>query len=605
MKYISNILPSRKLNMRNCLIFVYPFKKLFLKYIISVLFVCYFSNSLLAYPSFNEASFRSMSSSERYRYVHDYPFWKVDDVTKLSTILSRMARIATVSNDYQTQLALKYYISLVTGKSTLKISNGKSPNDVLIDMRKLAIQKGYEVEEVVALCYLTNSLYLGQKLSKEQYYVDVQHCFEQLQRVGFEKFRDYNVAGLLFNFGKCLWDLGDFDKAYQYLSIAERFIEPTIEGGFHYTQVLSYLQTYWKDKKDYDKSIFYAKKILHFHQNLHIETPEQRYWNHFWLNFSSIDIASLLIEQGKIKEGEFYANKGYQLIKTQLSLDSTVSKQAEFDALMVLIPIKLKLGKIDEVKVLLERANIIKNDLSPKGLLDYFKPLRFYKYSSEYQEKQGNFASALRFTHLAQVLQDSLNRHNDAQKLSQMQLRYEAEKYAEHLKMIENEKQLQQYLRNAILVILLLVVTFGFISLRRLHSKHRQKEEELNLAKYDLNSLTQHFRKMSELVENLRIENEKLITNSTHKEYLEQLISSTILTDDDWTNFKVMFEKVHPGYIQVQKEKYPDLTNAETRLLMLEKLDLSAQEMANMIGVNKNTIHQTRLRLRRKTSDRV
>jgi DNA-binding CsgD family transcriptional regulator len=62
----------------------------------------------------------------------------------------------------------------------------------------------------------------------------------------------------------------------------------------------------------------------------------------------------------------------------------------------------------------------------------------------------------------------------------------------------------------------------------------------------------------------------------------------------------VCLKKVHPGYMQSVKEKYPDLTNAELRLLMLEKLDLSTQEMANMIGVNKNTIHQTRLRLRKK-----
>ncbi|MEA5404140.1 hypothetical protein VB776_14510 [Arcicella sp. DC2W] len=546
-----------------------------------------------------------MTQNERYRFVHDFPFWKIDNVAQLSTILTQMIDIASEKKDYHSQLELKYYTFLISGHVGFKIPNGRNANDVLSEMQKNATQQGYEVEEVVAFCHLTNNLYLGQKLSKEQYYLDVQYCFEQLQRVGFEKFKDYNVAGLLFDFGKCLWDLGDLDKAYQYLSIAERFIEPTIEGGFHYTQVLSYLQTYWKDKKDYDKSIFYAKKILNFHQNLQIVTPEQRFWNHFWLNFSSIDIASALIEQGKIKEGELYANKSYELIKSQFSLDSIVSMQAEFDALMVLIPIRLKLGKAREVDSLLERATTIRNNLVPKGLLDYFKNIKLYKYSSEYEEIQGNFATALHYTHLAQKLQDSLNLRNDTQKLSQMQLRYEVEKYAGHLKMIENEKQLQKYLRNAVLVILLLVVGFAYVNLRRLHHKHHQKEKELANAQYDLNSLTQHFRKMSDLAESLRHENEKLIINDNQNEYLEQLISSTILTDEDWTNFKMIFEKVHPGYIQTQKEKYPDLTNAETRLLILEKLNLSAQEMANMIGVNKNTIHQTRLRLRRKTNDIV
>jgi hypothetical protein len=52
-----------------------------------------------------------------------------------------------------------------------------------------------------------------------------------------------------------------------------------------------------------------------------------------------------ITRSGKIKEGEIYASKGFQLIKSRLSLDTVVSKQAEFDALMVLIPVKLKLKK--------------------------------------------------------------------------------------------------------------------------------------------------------------------------------------------------------------------------------------------------------------------
>ena len=150
-----------------------------------------------------------------------------------------------------------------------------------------------------------------------------------------------------------------------------------------------------------------------------------------------------------------------------------------------------------------------------------------------------------------------------------------------------------------------MVIAFAYVNLRRLHQQHRQKEIELQTAQNELNSLTNHFRKMSELMENLRQENEKLSANDSQSEYLQQLITSTILTDEGWTNFKIIFEKVYPGYIQIQKEKTPELTNAETRLLMLEKLGLSTQEMANMIGVNKNTIHQTRLRLRRKTNDRA
>jgi hypothetical protein len=138
------------------------------------------------------------------------------------------------------------------------------------------------------------------------------------------------------------------------------------------------------------------------------------------------------------------------------------------------------------VAPLLKLANNIKTSLEPNGKLDYFKPLRLYKYSSEYYEKVGGYAEALRYTHLAQMLQDSLNRRNDAQKLSQMQLRYEVEKYANHVKAIESEKQLQKYLRNAIILILLLVLGLVYVNHQRLRHKHREQESELETAKKNL-----------------------------------------------------------------------------------------------------------------------
>ncbi|MBI5915908.1 MAG: hypothetical protein HY842_11060 [Bacteroidetes bacterium] len=548
----------------------------------------------------DEHTFRSMAPPERYRFVHDLPFWKVGSGADLTILLDRMLAIAVAENDRHSVLALKYYVCKVSGTQGFKIPEGKNGTVIFTEIEAEAKQSGYEVEEVVAHHFLVNDLSAAKKLTNEQQYVEVQKTFERMEAIGFEKFKDYDVVSILFSLSQFLWDLGDTDKAFKYLTVAERYIEPTDEGGFYYTQVLSYLQTYWKQQKDYDKSIAYAQKILQYHQSLQAGDQEGQLWSRFWQNFAAIDIAALLIEQGKIAEGEAYAKKGYELSKSQNSLSPIVSFQNEFSALMVLIPIKLKLGKLDEADTLLRRASGIQKSLEPQGQLDYFKPLQLYQHFSKYHEMRGEAGAALHYTRLAQTLQDSLDRRNDAHKLAQAQQRYEAEKYAERLQVVENEKQLQLLLRNATLVILLLVLLLAYGSYRRLQIKRRQKEAELAVAKNDLESLTQGFREKSELVENLRLENEKLADQGKHSEYLEQLTNATILTEDDWVKFRAVFEKVHPGFIARQRAQFPDLTPAETRLLVLEKLDLGAQEMANMLGVNRNTINQTKLRLRRK-----
>lgn len=554
-----------------------------------------------AQPGWDERAFLSMSPVQRYRYVHDYPYWKLKPGKEQSDLLSKMLAAAEAEKDRHTVLAVKYYICRISGNPGFEMPHGKTGLQFFFEIQEEARARRFVVDEVVAHHYLVSMLRASNELTTEQLYVENQQTFERMRSIGFEKFSDYEVEGILFSLAYFMWELEDFEKAYQYLTVAEQFIRPDRPGAFFYTQVLSYLQTYWKQKKDFAQSIGYTQKLLQFHENYPFYDPENLWWNRFWRGFANIEMASLLIEQGNIAESERYADEGYQLSKAKEPVASMVPYQAEFDALMVLIPVKLKLGKMDEAGELLQRVDFIKRKLEPIGQLDYFKPLKLYRHFSEYLEKKGDAAAALRYTHLAQALQDSLDRRNDARKLSQAQLRHEAEKFAVKLEMVENEKQLQKYLRNAALVIMLLVVVIAFGNYHRLQFLRRQKEAELDAAKKNLEDLTRNFREKSELADNLRLENEKLAEAGQHSDYLEQLTSATILTDDDWQNFRAVFEKVYPGFIAEQKALFPDLTPAETRLLVLEKLGLSSSEMANMLGVNRNTVNQTRLRLRRKT----
>jgi hypothetical protein len=574
---------------------------IYLKKLLIIFICCCFWQMTIAQPGWDERGFLSMSPAQRYRFVHDYPYWRIKNGREQSTLLGRMLAAAEAKKDRRSVLAVKYYIGKISGNQGFEMPGGKTTVQLFSEIADEARAKNYEVEEVVARHYLTGNLYESGKLTVQQQYVEVQKTFGRLEEIGFGKFKDYEVQAILFNLAWFMWQLEDYENAYRYLSQAERFVQPNELGSYFYTQIMSYLQTYWKQKKDFAKSIEYTQKILQFHGDFQFEDPENQWRSQFWRGFANIEMAALLIEQGNIAESERFADEGYKLSKVAEPASNVVPFQAEYDALMVLIPAKLKLGKMDEAGELLQRADFIQKKLEPLGQLDYFKPLKLYRHFSTYRETRGDPAGALRYAHLAQALQDSLDRRNDARKLAQAQLRHEAEKFAEKLKMVENEKHLQQWLRNAVLVILLLVVVIAFGNFHRLQYLHRQKEAELAAAKENLAALTLGFRHKSELVENLRLENEKLAVTGQHSEYFEQLVNATILTDDDWQNFRAVFEKVYPGFIARQKEQFPDLTPAETRLLVLEKLGLGTAEMANMLGVNRNTINQTRRRLRLKT----
>ena len=81
---------------------------------------------------------------------------------------------------------------------------------------------------------------------------------------------------------------------------------------------------------------------------------------------------------------------------------------------------------------------------------------------------------------------------------------------------------------------------------------------------------------------------------------VEQLHQTIILTEKDWQEFKQLFERAYPRFLQGLAVKHPSLTEAEIRLLALIKLNLSVNEMAAMLGILPQSVRKTRQRLMKK-----
>jgi DNA-binding CsgD family transcriptional regulator len=84
------------------------------------------------------------------------------------------------------------------------------------------------------------------------------------------------------------------------------------------------------------------------------------------------------------------------------------------------------------------------------------------------------------------------------------------------------------------------------------------------------------------------------------EEIATRLKHYSILTEDDWNEFRTLFEKVQIGFFDKLKQQFPDLTPSEQRLLALMKLKLSKREMAGMLGIAPDSIKKTRQRIRKK-----
>jgi tetratricopeptide (TPR) repeat protein len=240
----------------------------------------------------------------------------------------------------------------------------------------------------------------------------------------------------------------------------------------------------------------------------------------------------------------------------------------------------------------------------------------YYKNQFEIYRLRKDFAKALLYVDSFHVARDSVMRTADGKLIDRARMTVYAEQHAREVTALEAARSRQILIRNGLLI---MIALFGIIAYQWYHRQQlrREKEkqvaamreamaeEELRNAQRELEIFTQKLTEKNELIDSFRTEIEQIQATMSEPEptqnaYLSQLIHATILTDDDWQQFRMLFDKVYPGFFVRLKEKMPDLSPADTRLLALTKLKLSAREMASMLGINADSIKKSRQRLRKK-----
>lgn len=130
---------------------------------------------------------------------------------------------------------------------------------------------------------------------------------------------------------------------------------------------------------------------------------------------------------------------------------------------------------------------------------------------------------------------------------------------------------------------------------------------ELENAERLLQEYTENLRRKNLLIEQLSNEPDhaELRLNGSKPEHeqqelIERLLQSIILTEENWIEFRKLFDRVYIGYIYRIKSTYVNLTETDIRLITLMKLQLNYREMANMLGVTTEAVRKARQRLRKK-----
>jgi hypothetical protein len=123
-------------------------------------------------------------------------------------------------------------------------------------------------------------------------------------------------------------------------------------------------------------------------------------------------------------------------------------------------------------------------------------------------------------------------------------------------------------------------------------------EQEMESARTQLKMFTENIVEKTNLIEQLEQQVQHKTASAENQQLIAELSNQTILTEEDWSKFKSLFEKIFPLFFQRLKNIFPDITMAEQRLAALTRLQLTTKQMATVLGISPNSVNKTRQRLR-------
>ena len=245
---------------------------------------------------------------------------------------------------------------------------------------------------------------------------------------------------------------------------------------------------------------------------------------------------------------------------------------------------------------------LINSNYFPVQKLDYLQ-YSYYTAADVYRSI-GNTDSFYHYSKSYLTLHDSLERVATLSSIKMAQLRIYNEKNYQTIQQLNRQKQAEESKRNFIIALLIALSVIAILILNRQKQKLKYNGQlalqEKAAAKDQLENFTQNLVEKTILIEKLEQQLTANEYNFDQQQLVEELSHQTILTEDAWLKFKMLFEKTYPGFLTKLKEQSGDITPAEQRMAALTRLHLTTKQMAALLGISPNSVIKAKQRLRQR-----
>jgi DNA-binding CsgD family transcriptional regulator/tetratricopeptide (TPR) repeat protein len=461
------------------------------------------------------------------------------------------------------------------------------------------------LEEAMKEAFIVDDDYLAAYVSSK--YGTAMQAFQNTEKAvmymmySAELYEKVNLHGswpTYFVLGEMLWRVREYHKSIQYTKIAIPLLIAA-HGPITKIYVMMCNNTIalsFHRMEEYDSALYYYNKAL----QLASEVNDKKVGK-LWNSIVSGNIAQIDFAQGKYTTALRLFMMDYQSSKEDGVYDEAGN------SIQWAAKTNLALGnKKEALRQVRESFNLLKKWLNPANYRQ-----NAYLTASQIFKAFGDNDSAYYYSAKYNTLHDSLERVIYQSSISISKLRLDNEKNRYNVQNLEREKKAELQTRNLIIVSMLLLCAIGLFIINRQRQKSKLKarfqqeekrriEQEMESARDQLKMFTKSIIEKTNLIEKLESQAENKLKSQEQQQLIEELSKQSILTDDDWQRFKILFGKLYPGFFEKINKHVNNITQAEQRMAALTLLHLTTKQMAAVLGISPNSVIKAKLRMRQR-----
>lgn len=507
-------------------------------------------------------------------------------------------------------LALKKYLKPLSGSPTHDvIYEGLLANGYKISYDQINKKSNFHYLQSIAKA--TQLKHLPLQIWTRLNYVDYLYHFMDYNTMtpilleAISKIKKINPDEMILpgeSFKKIGWimqTIGDNQEALSYFKLAQTY---TSQNTSEYAALLDAIGISHLNTNNLDKASSY------FNQTAQLARKTK----------DKLRYAKALGNLALVYQKKGYFEKAISLVEEDIRISEKLqSHRNTMFASILLSQLHLKNNELQAAETVLKKAESIARSKS------YYKTyeLKIIQLKLNLLQRQNKTNNELELRRRMSLLEDSIKTRSGILAINNLNWVLEKTKFQQKIDKANAQYEQESILKNTYAIIVLLLILLAFLiylnlkkQLKNKQLEYKQKtismeleklkiEQELTTAHSNLNAQIDYLKNKNIQIKKLKVEIEHLkqsTSENSEKEKLTALLESHLMTENNWIQFKREFQKEHQEFYQMLHNEFPELTDSNIRILLLQKLDFSNTEIAELLGITTDAIKKSKQRLKKK-----